>query len=100
MIGRAAITQRDDGSLADPRTDADWLEWVAAGAVRNWCSDDLLADMQVLQDELLDYRAGKSGVGERLGDRRGESNRRSRRAGRYGVHQIHEAPGCRVPNCR
>ena len=44
MIGRAAITQRDDGSLADPRTDADWLEWVAAGAVRNWCSDDLLAD--------------------------------------------------------
>ena len=44
MMGRAAITQRDDGSLADPRTDADWLEWVAAGAVRNWCSDDLLAD--------------------------------------------------------
>ncbi len=44
MIGRAAITQRDDGALVDPRTDADWLEWVAARAVRNWCDDDLLVD--------------------------------------------------------
>jgi len=44
MIGRAAITQRDDGSLVDPRTDADWLGWVAAGDLRNWCDDDLLLD--------------------------------------------------------
>ena len=44
MIGRAAITQRDDGALVDPRTDADWLGWVAAGAIRNWCHDDLLVD--------------------------------------------------------
>jgi hypothetical protein len=44
VIGRAAITQRDDGGLVDPRTDADWLEWVAAGAIRNWCDDDLLVD--------------------------------------------------------
>src|SRR2546430_2551264 len=44
LIGRAAITQRDDGSLVDPRTDADWLEWVAAGDVGNWCDDDLLLD--------------------------------------------------------
>jgi hypothetical protein len=44
MIGRAAITQRDDGALVDPRTDADWLAWVAAGAIRNWCKDDLLVD--------------------------------------------------------
>ena len=44
MIGRAAITQRDDGTPADPRTDAEWLDWVPAGAVRNWCADDLLLD--------------------------------------------------------
>ena len=44
MIGRAAITQRDDGELVDPRTDADWLDWVAARDIRNWCDDDLLQD--------------------------------------------------------
>ncbi|HYU82141.1 MAG TPA: hypothetical protein VFA31_05305 [Candidatus Polarisedimenticolia bacterium] len=44
MIGRAAITQRDDGDLVDPRTDADWLDWVAARDIRNWCDDDLLLD--------------------------------------------------------
>jgi hypothetical protein len=44
VIGRASITQRDDGALVDPRTDAEWLDWVAAGDVRNWCDDDLLVD--------------------------------------------------------
>jgi hypothetical protein len=44
LIGRAAITQRDDGDLVDPRTDADWLDWVAARDLRNWCDDDLLQD--------------------------------------------------------
>jgi hypothetical protein len=44
MIGRAAITQNDDGALVDPRTDAEWLEWVPAGGVRNWCDGDLLVD--------------------------------------------------------
>ena len=44
MIGRAAITQRDDAALVDPRTDADWLDWVAAGALRNWCDGDLVLD--------------------------------------------------------
>ena len=44
MIGRGAITQRDDGTLVDPRTDAEWLGWVAAGEIRNWCNDDLLVD--------------------------------------------------------
>ena len=44
MIGRASITQREDGTLNDPRTDAEWLDWVSAGGVRNWCHDDLLAD--------------------------------------------------------
>ncbi|OLC20061.1 MAG: hypothetical protein AUH33_04485 [Chloroflexi bacterium 13_1_40CM_68_21] len=44
MIGRAAITQRDDGMVVDPRSDVEWLEWVPAGAVRNWCDGDLLVD--------------------------------------------------------
>lgn len=29
---------------ADPRTDLDWLDWVAAGDTRNWCRNDLLID--------------------------------------------------------
>src|SRR5437773_9616002 len=44
MIGRAAMTQPDDGALVYPRTDADWLGWAAGGDIRNWCRDDLLAD--------------------------------------------------------
>ena len=44
MIGRAAITQTDDGALVDPRTDAEWLDWVPAGDLRNWCDGDLLVD--------------------------------------------------------
>ena len=44
MIGRAAITQRDDGELVDPHNDGDWLDWVAARDVRNWCDNDLLVD--------------------------------------------------------
>jgi hypothetical protein len=44
VIGRAAITQRDDGTVVEPRTDTDWLDWVPAGAVRNWCDGDLLVD--------------------------------------------------------
>ena len=44
LSGRTAITQRVDGTVVDPRTDTDWLEWVAAGGVRNWCAGDLLLD--------------------------------------------------------
>jgi hypothetical protein len=44
LIGRAAITQRDDGELVDPRSDTDWLDWVAARDTRNWCDNDLLLD--------------------------------------------------------
>ncbi len=44
MIGRAALTQRDDGTVVDPRSDVDWLEWVPAREVRNWCDGDLLVD--------------------------------------------------------
>jgi hypothetical protein len=35
---------RDDGLPCDPRTDLDWLDWVAAGELRNWCRSDLLID--------------------------------------------------------
>ncbi|HUG05903.1 MAG TPA: hypothetical protein VMQ78_05150, partial [Candidatus Limnocylindria bacterium] len=35
---------RDDGLPCDPRTDLDWLDWVAAGETRNWCRNDLLLD--------------------------------------------------------
>src|SRR5256886_17415151 len=56
MIGRAAITQRDDGALVDPRTDADWLGWVAAGDIRNWGHDDLLADWLTAYGEQHGFR--------------------------------------------
>ena len=35
---------RDDGLPCDPRTDLEWLDWVAAGETRNWCKNDLLLD--------------------------------------------------------
>ena len=35
---------RDDGTVADPKTDLDWLDWVAAVDIRNWCRGDQLAD--------------------------------------------------------
>jgi hypothetical protein len=44
MIGRASITQRDDGSLNDPRSDREWLDWVAARDIKNWVDGDLLVD--------------------------------------------------------
>jgi len=42
--GAAAFVTRDDGTLLDPRTDADWDDWVAAGATRAWCRGDPLWD--------------------------------------------------------
>jgi hypothetical protein len=35
---------RDDGVPCDPKTDLEWLEWVAAGELRSWCRNDLLID--------------------------------------------------------
>lgn len=35
---------RDDGVPADPRTDLEWLEWVAAADTRDWCRNDLIVD--------------------------------------------------------
>ena len=35
---------RDDGLPCDPHTDLEWLDWVAASEMRNWCKNDLLLD--------------------------------------------------------
>ena len=43
-FGRDAIVLRDDGLPADPKTDLEWLDWVAAGDTRNWCRNDLIVD--------------------------------------------------------
>lgn len=42
--GAASIWTRDDGTTCDPRTDAEWDEWVPATAVRHWCDADPLLD--------------------------------------------------------
>ena len=42
--GTAAFVTRDDGTPLDPRTNADWDDWVAAGATRAWCRGDQLWD--------------------------------------------------------
>ena len=42
--GAAAIWTRDDGTVDDPRTDAEWDEWISANAIRHWCDADPLLD--------------------------------------------------------
>lgn len=42
--GAAAIWTRDDGTLDDPRSEAEWDAWVSAAAVRHWCDADPLLD--------------------------------------------------------
>ena len=42
--GVAAIWTRDDGTIDDPRADAEWEAWVSASAVRHWCDADPLLD--------------------------------------------------------
>jgi len=42
--GAAALWTRDDGTIDDPRSDAEWDAWVAANAVRHWCDGDPLLD--------------------------------------------------------
>src|SRR5690348_15381564 len=50
-FGKDAIVLRDDGLPADPKTDLDWLDWVAAGDTRNYCRNDLLVDWLDLYGE-------------------------------------------------
>ena len=54
--GAAAIWTRDDGTVCDPRTDADWADWVPAGAVRHWCDADPLLDWLDLYGEERGFR--------------------------------------------
>ena len=44
VIGRAAITTADDGSVRDPGDRAAWREWVSASKTRNWLRRDPLLD--------------------------------------------------------
>src|SRR5690242_11824820 len=50
-FGKDAIVLRDDGLPADPRTDLEWLDWIAAGDTRNYCRNDLLTDWLDLYGE-------------------------------------------------
>lgn len=42
--GANALVTRDDGNTVLPTTDADWDDWVSAGAIRNWAGNDTLLD--------------------------------------------------------
>ena len=53
--GANALVTRDDGNTVLPTTDADWDEWVSAGAIRNWARNDTLLDW-------LDRYGGERGI--------------------------------------
>ena len=42
--GANALVTRDDGNTVLPTTDAEWDDWVSAGALRNWAANDTLVD--------------------------------------------------------
>jgi hypothetical protein len=53
--GANALVTRDDGNTVVPTTDAEWDDWVAAGALRNWARGDRLLDW-------LDRYGGERGI--------------------------------------
>ena len=53
--GANALVTRDDGNTVLPTTDADWDDWVSAGALRNWARNDALLDW-------LDRYGGERGI--------------------------------------
>ena len=76
-----AIVTRDDGTFLDPGTDAEWADWVSAGATRNWCRRNELIDwldlygiargfvpdvMRAGYDERLDFARWVSEQGQRF----------------------------------
>ena len=42
--GANALVTRDDGNTVLPTTDAEWDDWVAAGAIRSWARHDGILD--------------------------------------------------------
>ena len=53
--GANALVTRDDGNTVVPTVDADWDDWVSAGALRNWARNDALLDW-------LDRYGGELGI--------------------------------------
>ncbi|MDP9320684.1 MAG: hypothetical protein M3P16_06280 [Chloroflexota bacterium] len=53
--GANALVTRDDGNTVVPTTDAEWDDWVAAGAIRNWARHDAILDW-------LDRYGGERGI--------------------------------------
>jgi hypothetical protein len=46
-----ALTRADDGTLILPASASDWIDWVPASSLRNWCRDDTLVDWLSLYGE-------------------------------------------------
>jgi hypothetical protein len=53
--GANALVTRDDGNTVLPTADADWDDWVSAGAIRNWARNDGVLDW-------LDRYGGERGI--------------------------------------
>ena len=53
--GANALVTRDDGNTILPTADADWDDWVSAGAIRNWARNDAVLDW-------LDRYGGERGI--------------------------------------
>ncbi|HAF11805.1 MAG TPA: hypothetical protein DCK98_17260 [Chloroflexi bacterium] len=53
--GANALVTRDDGNTVLPTADADWDDWVSAGAIRNWARNDGMLDW-------LDRYGGERGI--------------------------------------
>lgn len=79
--GGDALVTRDDGTQLDPATDAQWADWVSAGATRSWCKRNELIDwldgygiargfvpdsMRAGYDERLDFGRWVSERGQRF----------------------------------
>jgi len=82
--GANALVTRDDGNTVLPTTDADWDEWVSAGAIRNWARNDALLDwldryggerglarddQRSSYDERFDFQRFLAGQGNRFEER-------------------------------
>lgn len=78
--GPDALVTRDDGRTLGPATDADWDDWVAAGATRNWCRNDPLVDWLDRYGDLRGYARDdqRAGYDERFDFQKclGEQGRR------------------------